>query len=141
MSILITLKGPNPGRQFDLELPVIELGRHIRSDICLESQAVSRHHARILQVDGAFFVEDLDSSNGTYLNTKRISGRLPLTEQDVLQIGPYSFALRHAPVPTPTEDSLVIRSEIKSDPSGLDLLGNDAARKLEVILNITQQLG
>src|SRR5438067_13500358 len=101
MAVLVTVKGPNPGRQFPLEKPATELGRHVRSDICLESQAVSRRHARILLQDGKCFVEDLESSNGTYLNGKRITTRQPLTERDSLQIGPYSFALRHSPTPTP----------------------------------------
>lgn len=141
MAILITLKGPSTGRRYTLEEGVTDLGRHANSVICLESQAVSRHHARIVLENGEFFIEDLNSSNGTFLNGKRIDGRLPLTERDTLQIGPYAFALRQAPTPTPTEGDLVIRSQVSADRSDHSIYGVDASRKLQAILEITQHLG
>lgn len=141
MAILITLKGPNAGRRYSLEEGTTDLGRHANSVVCLESQAVSRHHARIVMENGEYFVEDLKSSNGTFLNGKRIEGRIPLTERDTLQIGPYAFALRQSPTPTPTEGDLVIRSQVAADRSDHSLYGIDAARKLQVILEITQHLG
>lgn len=141
MAILVTLKGPNVGRWFSLESASTDIGRHTSSTICLASQAVSRHHARVLNSLEGFFVEDLESSNGTFLNGQRVGARVPLTEHDVLQIGPYTLALRQNPTPTPSEDDLVIRSEVLADPSDSSLLGNDPAHKLQVILEITQHLG
>jgi pSer/pThr/pTyr-binding forkhead associated (FHA) protein len=91
MAFLLTLKGPDTGRQYSLEQDSMVLGRQTDSAICLESQAVSRHHARIVRVDSNFFIEDLGSSNGTYINGSRIRERTPLTEKDTLQIGPYLF--------------------------------------------------
>lgn len=141
MAILVTMKGPNPGRQYPLEQACTDLGRHASSIICLESQAVSRHHAQILLQDGEFLVEDLNSSNGTFLNGKRIKARSSLTENDTLQIGPYTFALRHSPIVTPTESDLVIRSQIPAKPSDSSLIGGDnPAQKLQVILEIAQSL-
>src|SRR5713226_8397138 len=97
MANLVILKGPNFGRQFPLEAASLILGRQPDADICLESQAVSRHHARILCENDEIFVEDLNSSNGTYVNGKRIRERVPLSKDDMLQIGPYSFAIRQNP--------------------------------------------
>jgi serine phosphatase RsbU (regulator of sigma subunit) len=141
MSVLVTLKGPNAGRRFALDRPCTDLGRHAASMICLESQAVSRHHARILQERDEYFVEDLNSSNGTFLNGKRIAGRMALGERDTLQIGPYVFGLRHAPTPTPTDDEVIIRAEVSADPSSQSIFGDNAAQKLQVILEIFQHLG
>ena len=99
MAILVTLRGPNPGKQFPLEGETASIGRHAESAVFLESQAVSRHHARVLCEGDQFFIEDLNSSNGTFLNGKRIQQRTPLVEQDTLQIGPYFLGLRQTPVP------------------------------------------
>ncbi|HEV2948218.1 MAG TPA: SpoIIE family protein phosphatase [Gemmataceae bacterium] len=140
MAYLVTLKGPDTGRQFLLEQDVMVLGRQTDSGICLESQAVSRHHARILRVDSNFFVEDMGSSNGTYVNGARIRDRVPLTEKDTLQIGPYIFGLRVPPAPVVADEGLVIRSQISASGSDLSLFVQDPARKLEVVLEIAQSL-
>jgi serine phosphatase RsbU (regulator of sigma subunit)/pSer/pThr/pTyr-binding forkhead associated (FHA) protein len=140
MAVLLTLKGPNAGHQFPLESATIVLGRQADSTICLESQAVSRHHARILLENGDFFVEDLQSSNGTYLNGKRIRSRIRLTKDDTLQIGPYQFAVRQYPQAKLTDTDQVIREKVAADPSNLTFQGVDAANKLQVVLEITQHL-
>ena len=54
-----------------------------------------------LAVDGEFWIEDLNSSNGTYINGKRITGRTKFSERDTLQVGPYVFGIRQSPTPTP----------------------------------------
>jgi serine phosphatase RsbU (regulator of sigma subunit) len=140
MAFLITLKGPDTGRQYSLEQDAMVLGRQTDSAICLESQAVSRHHARIVRVDSSFFIEDLGSSNGTYINGSRIRERTPLTEKDTLQIGPYLFGLRVPPTPVVADEGLVIRSQISASGSDLSLFVQDPARKLEVVLEIAQNL-
>jgi serine phosphatase RsbU (regulator of sigma subunit) len=140
MAFLVTLKGPNTGRQYSLDQETMVLGRQTDSAICLESQAVSRHHACIVRVDNDFFIEDLGSSNGTYLNGARIGERTPLTEKDTLQIGPYLFGLRVPPTPVVADEGLVIRSQISASGSDLSLFVQDPARKLEVVLKIAQHL-
>jgi serine phosphatase RsbU (regulator of sigma subunit)/pSer/pThr/pTyr-binding forkhead associated (FHA) protein len=140
MAILVTLRGPNPGKQFPLEGETASIGRHAESAVFLESQAVSRHHARVLCEGDQFFIEDLNSSNGTFLNGKRIQQRTPLVEQDTLQIGPYFLGLRQTPVPAQTEGELVIRESVNADPSSSSLHGHDPAHKLQVVLQIAQHL-
>src|SRR5260370_40255425 len=140
MAYLVTLKGPNTGRQYSLEQDAMVLGRQTDWVICLESQAVSRHHARIVRVDSNFFIEDMGSSNGTYINGARIRERTPFTEKDTLQIGPYLFSLRVPPTPVVADEGLVIRSQISASGSDLSLFVQDPARKLEVVLEIAQSL-
>jgi serine phosphatase RsbU (regulator of sigma subunit)/pSer/pThr/pTyr-binding forkhead associated (FHA) protein len=140
MAILLTLKGPNAGHQFPLDSATTVLGRQADSTICLESQAVSRHHARILHENGQYFVEDLQSSNGTYVNGQRIRNRLRLAKDDTIQIGPYHFVVRPFPQTKLTDTDLVIREQVNADPTYLTLHGADAANKLQVVLEIAQHL-
>jgi serine phosphatase RsbU (regulator of sigma subunit)/pSer/pThr/pTyr-binding forkhead associated (FHA) protein len=140
MAMLLTIKGPNVGQRFPLDGASTILGRQADADVCLASQAVSRHHARVLSENGTFFVEDLHSSNGTFVNGKRIRERVPLTADDMLQIGPYFFGLRATLVRELTDTDMVIREQVTASPSQADLLGPDAAQKLQVVLEIAQNL-
>jgi serine phosphatase RsbU (regulator of sigma subunit)/pSer/pThr/pTyr-binding forkhead associated (FHA) protein len=140
MAKLVILKGPNAGREFALDQDSMVLGRQTDSALCLESQAVSRHHARLLHEEGNFFVEDLGSSNGTYVNGARIRERVPLTEQDTLQIGPYLLGLRLPPTSVASEEPVLIKGQVSASASDLSLYGQDPARKLEVVLEIGQTL-
>jgi serine phosphatase RsbU (regulator of sigma subunit) len=140
MATLVLLKGPDAGRQFLLHPTGSVIGRQADSTVCLESQAVSRHHARILCDNGSFFVEDLNSSNGTYLNGKRVLQRVPLTTEDTLQVGPYFFSLRPQASPGAVDDDWAIRDRVSADPSHYTLHGQDSRQKLRVVLEIGQYL-
>src|SRR6266545_994170 len=96
MAILLTLQGPETGHRYPLQGAITVLGRQADATVCLAAKAVSRHHAQVVQADGEYFLEDLDSSNGTFLNGTRLSPRVRvrLTEHDTVQIGPYVFGLR-----------------------------------------------
>ncbi|CAN5810838.1 hypothetical protein BH23ACT1_BH23ACT1_05240 [soil metagenome] len=74
------------GRTYDLgeELTV---GRAAGCQVTLDDNYVSQLHARIFTRDGMLFVEDLGSTNGTYLNTRRVSGPEAMKRGDQLKIG------------------------------------------------------
>ena len=86
MAILQISSGPQKGRQYDLSQEKYVLGRHPECDIVVDTGAVSRYHAQVLHEEGRFFVEDLKSRNGTFVNGKMINGREALTHGDVIQI-------------------------------------------------------
>jgi serine phosphatase RsbU (regulator of sigma subunit) len=140
MATLVTLQGPNAGRHFRLGDGASLIGRMPNAAIYLDSLAVSRQHARVLSADGAFFVEDLGSSNGTYLNGRAIEGRMLLTENDTLQIGPYVLALRPEPAPPPTEPDHIIRARVAATPANHTLFLQNPGYKLQVVLEIAQAL-
>jgi serine phosphatase RsbU (regulator of sigma subunit) len=142
MAILITLQGPEAGRKYPLEGNSTVLGRQADSTICLPAKAVSRQHAQIVQDEGAWYLEDLDSSNGTFLNGTRLSPRVRvrLTDQDTFQVGPYLFGLRPPPVPSVSEPSLIIREQVSVGSVNESLYGQDPAQKLQVVLEIAQHL-
>lgn len=141
MASLVTVKGPNAGRRYPLADHNSIIGRQPDAAIYLESLAVSRHHARIVCEDGVYFVEDVGSSNGTFVNGHRIGGRVPIGEGDTLQIGPYELSLVLDPASNPSEPAQVIRARIDAQPSNHTLFAQDPARKLQVMLQIAQDLG
>jgi len=68
------------------------IGRSEKCDITIDSNHVSRRHARIFSTsDEGWFVEDLSSSNGTFVNGERV-GLYPLSPADVIEIGPASLS-------------------------------------------------
>jgi serine phosphatase RsbU (regulator of sigma subunit) len=111
--------------------------------ICLAGKQVSRQHALIVCESGQHFVEDLGSSNGTYLNGRRIAPRtrVPLTDRDTMQIGPYLFGLRETPNGGGTEPALVVRESVSAITVHQGLFANDPASKLQLVLEIAQHLG
>lgn len=75
------------GRElFELTADETLVGRDQFCDIVLRNHTVSRQHARIVRSADGFFIEDLSSLNGTYLNGRRIEGRTPIKDQDRIQI-------------------------------------------------------
>ncbi|RLS52308.1 MAG: FHA domain-containing protein [Planctomycetota bacterium] len=62
------------------------MGRHPDCDLVLDNAAISRQHAQVLESHGSYFVEDMRSRNGTYLNEKLIEGRQELADGDQLRI-------------------------------------------------------
>ncbi|HTU89897.1 MAG TPA: FHA domain-containing protein, partial [Gemmataceae bacterium] len=144
MASLLTIKGPNPGQRFALTGNSLLIGRQEDADIVLESLAVSRQHARIFCREDKYIIEDVGSSNGTFVNSQRISGPTPLVEGDALQIGPYVLNLCADP-PVQTEPPYLpdqmIRAQVVAAPSSSTLLGQNPAYKLQVVLEIAQHLG
>lgn len=73
----------------------VTVGRSPHNDLFLDDVTVSRHHARVLIDEDGYFIEDLNSLNGTYVNRKRIE-RHQLFDGDELQIGKFKLSfLQH----------------------------------------------
>jgi hypothetical protein len=74
------------GRTYDLR-DEQTVGRAAGCQITLDDTYISQLHARVFSKDGGWYVEDLGSTNGTYLNSKRVSGALALKRGDRVKIG------------------------------------------------------
>jgi len=79
--------GPMPGQVFPLDQDEVRLGRDLGNDITVNDPEVSRHHARFLERDGSVFLEDLGSTNGTFLNGERVTNPQQLRVGDVITLG------------------------------------------------------
>jgi ABC transport system ATP-binding/permease protein len=75
----------------------ILIGRSSECDVVLNDTAVSRKHARVFKVNHEIFVEDLQSTNGTFINQTRIKKATQLTETDKLLIGLNVFKINEKP--------------------------------------------
>jgi pSer/pThr/pTyr-binding forkhead associated (FHA) protein len=69
------------------------IGRKTDNDLCVEDVAVSGHHARIDQVQEVLFLEDLGSTNGTFINDQKIDRR-QLHDADTIRVGAHCLTFR-----------------------------------------------
>ena len=90
---LIGNEGSNEEIQYELTDPETNLGRGSDCDIQLDDSQVSRRHAVIHFREGNFQIEDLGSSNGTYVNEERVRSN-PLNEGDLIQVGDTLLRIR-----------------------------------------------
>lgn len=101
---LTVLTGLQAGRIVAVEGIPMTIGRGVDADLVVQDTGVSRHHVRIARTaEGAFYAEDLGSTNGTYRGADRI-GLTLLCAGDLLQLGP-SLQVRFAVVDA-VEESL-----------------------------------
>lgn len=84
---LVVRRGPNPNHVFLLHNDTTIIGREPINDVMFPDAEVSRRHCRIVQQKGEFFVEDLNSTNGTFVNGRRIHEVTRLSSGDILDFG------------------------------------------------------
>ena len=90
MGTLVVKRGPNAGSRFTLEKDITRIGRHPDSDIFLDDITVSRRHVELQRKQGEFWVQDVGSLNGTYLNRERIELAI-VHSGDEVQIGRFKL--------------------------------------------------
>ena len=90
---LVAIEGPLYGRSFYLHEPALSIGRLVSNDICLEDPFVSRKHCVIRTENEHFVIQDLNSSNGTFINGERVDAGL-LKEGSLIGIGSSLFLFR-----------------------------------------------
>src|SRR5579872_3684945 len=128
-TIVISEKGGAERRE-TFEGNEISVGRVQGNDLMLPKGNVSKHHARLLYRDSRFIVTDLRSTNGTYVNGRKISQATIVREGDKIYVG--DFVLRveagqgAASPESPRENSAVSRAS-KADLASAAAVAADAA--------------
>lgn len=84
---LIMRSGPTPGATFALEGDQLTIGRDSSNEITINDAEVSRRHARLTFQGGKFVLEDLGSTNGTFVNGQRLAGPRVLKAGEVVSFG------------------------------------------------------
>lgn len=91
---LVVVEGPLRGTSVPLRGAGILLGRNPECTLILDDDFASGRHARIYEQDGTWYVEDLGSTNGTYVSGRRLSEPVAVRDGSRLQIGTTVLELR-----------------------------------------------
>lgn len=86
-SCLVEIHGPSLGKKYVLDEEEFTIGRDVKNNIVVDLDNVSRRHAKIVCRDGKYFVADLGSTNGTYLNDDEVREETPLRSGDYVKVG------------------------------------------------------
>lgn len=85
---LVVRKGPRPGHVYSLTGSAMTIGRDPLADIVIDDPEISRQHARLTLTDSGYQVQDLGSTNGTYVDGKRLAGEaVNLRNSQILMTG------------------------------------------------------
>lgn len=99
------ITGEYAGQEISIDRDML-VGRHQEADVLLQSAEVSRKHAALLLKEQALWVQDLNSSNGTFVNDLRIETESPLQEGDIVQFASFKFS-----VLAPAQSADVVEAE------------------------------
>lgn len=118
------------GRLIAVDRAVVLLGRSGDCDAVIDgSQKISRRHCCVVQVDEDYFVRDLGSMNGVWVNGQRIETQAPLVQGDTLCVGDVEFTFhtnvrfesRNNSGGPPVENNVVHEGDVPDDPPGPSL--------------------
>lgn len=85
---LVQYSGPNLGKRYILDAPEVVIGRSPDVALVINDPSVSRHHAKCVQnSEGEYGIEDLGSSNGTFINDAKIASRTNMKDGDIVRTG------------------------------------------------------
>ena len=104
--LVAQLRRGDSGGEIALNRDLMVLGRSFENNIVIADQAASRRHALIQHEDGMYWIDDLDSRNGTWVNRDRVTERVALKDGDEIYIGDTRLifevvteTVRHTPPP------------------------------------------
>jgi pSer/pThr/pTyr-binding forkhead associated (FHA) protein len=139
---LVVIGGGYAGKEIPVRHAKFVIGRVKECQLRLGCNLVSRRHCMILVRDERIFVEDLKSTNGTFLNGSEIEGTQELNHGDRLNVGTFEFEVHLSGVvasgrerePSATSDTVarassttLMKGELTGRESGLDLAAMDTA--------------
>src|SRR5438045_8399014 len=102
-SVILTEKG-GATQRLDFESEEITIGRVDENDICLPKGNISKKHTKIVVKDGKIIVLDLKSTNGTYVNGKKLAGPQVITPTDKVYIGDFILNVEPPDMEAPADD-------------------------------------
>lgn len=91
---LVITSGPKAGAEFPLGRDEITIGRSADSAIIIRDDYTSTHHARLMLWNDRWMIQDLDSTNGTFLDGSRVSVPTPIPLGVPVKVGATTFELR-----------------------------------------------
>jgi predicted component of type VI protein secretion system len=106
--------GPNPGTEFPLEESEIMIGRDSTCNLVINDAEVSRKHARVIWQASNYVIEDVGSTNGTFINGKRLTAPFVLQGGETITLGENIVLIfEHTTDPDATRMSAAIKAVYK----------------------------
>ncbi len=140
-------------QELQLASDSLTIGRKSDNDLAIEDPAVSAHHARITKIHAVYFIEDLKSTNGTFVNNKRID-RHQLRDTDVVTIGRHRIIFRDgsagsiapAAATTDLDQTMVltgqaVRPDIATSPASLRVLSGKTDQQEYLLIKQVTAIG
>jgi len=136
MSKLRIRNGPYSGREKTLAEEPVTIGRDAEATIQILDRSASRFHAEVFPVGGMYFVRDLDSKNGSYINDDMLQDEELLREGDVIKIGTTELIF---------ESGVALNDDDSSDriayQDDADLLSNTLEFRIDDLTDIQDEAG
>lgn len=128
MFYLTANNGPAAGQRYDLTDSRYIMGRHPDCDIVIEVGAVSRNHCQVVRDGNAYFLEDMGSRNGTFLNDEpnKIEGRRQLRHGDQVRVCEVTFTFAVEAPAAPLLQSTTLGGMIEGAGLGTLLVDDDS---------------
>ncbi len=103
-------QGPRPNQTYELDKDVYAIGREAGNDLVIEDAQVSRRHARLTKQGNSYLLEDLGSTNGTFVNGSRVTAPVLLANGDLIGLADTVVIEAQAPMLTDVNATLVGRA-------------------------------
>src|SRR5437867_3410746 len=87
MAQLVVVEGKKPGGAVEVGQTPLAVGRLSSCELPIDEPQASRRHFEVSRREGAVWVKDLGSTNGTFLNDERLEGEAKLRDGDRLRVG------------------------------------------------------
>jgi pSer/pThr/pTyr-binding forkhead associated (FHA) protein len=91
---LVVTAGDKAGMEIALSGRQLTIGRAGDSDLIVDDEYASTHHAKLVFINGEWLVQDLDSTNGTYLDGQRVATPMVVAANTQVRVGQTTFELR-----------------------------------------------
>jgi pSer/pThr/pTyr-binding forkhead associated (FHA) protein len=130
VTLIVLSEGKVKGKEIPVRTFPFIIGRDPQCQLRPAGASVSKRHCAILVRDNKVFVQDFQSTNGTFVNTRQIVGNIEISNEDQLTVGPLTFAVRvdrlppvNRPTPPPPSKSKSEGSHDDEEGAALLLLG------------------
>ena len=119
-------------KEFPMDKDSLSVGRKAENDIVIDNPAISGHHCRLTMEGGGYYIEDLESTNGTFVNEKRIK-KSGLHHNDVVGLAKHALVfLNEAEVgesaSAPADATMVISPQKQEELVAASSVGESAAK-------------
>jgi pSer/pThr/pTyr-binding forkhead associated (FHA) protein len=102
LASILVKGGSKKGQRLPIRVPVVNIGRAEYNDIVLPEESVSTQHAKLQRRDGVWVLQDLGSTNGTFVDGEKLSGETPVAPGSSIRFGDVAVVF------DPTDDALGI---------------------------------